>query len=202
MYRRSHTLMYVLSTKVRAGQCLSIWYSTEWKFSLGGEFISLGTLFKRETHLIRCMAGQIKRNFGSKDILKLVVNKILSVKSDATHSRLICLLQAVRFLYLYEINKLRGIMKFAINGSFTGSVISKENPVMLGHDDDDETRHVSYTLRKFPSILLNAQSHFASLLDPWRLSHELRAFLWTRIFFFRCVRVAWHEQKKTAVNIC
>ena len=89
------------------------------------------------------MAGQIKRNFGSKDILKLVVNKILSVKSDATQSRLIFLLHAVRFLYLSEINKLRGTMRFAINGSFTGSVISKENPVMLGHDDDDETQHVS-----------------------------------------------------------
>ena len=44
-------------------------------------------------------------------------------------------------------------MKFAKFGSFTGSVISKlQNPVMLGHADDDETRHGSYDPRKFPSI--------------------------------------------------
>jgi len=99
------------------------------------------------------MAGQSRRNFGSKDILKLLVNSILSVKSDATQSRLIFLKHAVRFLYPHEINKLRGIMKFAKFGSFTGSVISKlQNPVMLGHADDDETRHGSYDPRKFLSI--------------------------------------------------
>jgi len=49
-----------------------------------------------------------------------------------------------------EINKLRGIIKFAKYGSFTGSVISKiGNPVMLGHDDD-ETRRVSYDRRNHP----------------------------------------------------
>jgi len=70
------------------------------------------------------MAGQIKRNFGSKDILKLLVNEIHSVKSDATQSRLIFLLYDGRFLNPHEINKLRGIMKFTKYGSFTGSVIS------------------------------------------------------------------------------
>lgn len=99
-------------------------------------------------HLTRCIAGQIKRNFGSKDILKLAVNKILSTNSDATQSNF--LLHAVRLLYPHEINKLRGIMKFAKYGSFTGSVISKiGNPVMLGHDDD-ETRRVSYDRRNYP----------------------------------------------------
>ena len=55
-------------------------------------------------------------------------------------------------------------MKFAKYGSFTGSVISKlENPVMLGHDDD-ETRHVSYDPRKFPNMRLNTQFYFAFLV--------------------------------------
>ena len=135
-------------------------------------FIDLGTLFKWKTHLIRCIAGQIKRNFGSKDILKLVVNKILSVKSDATQSRLIFLLHAVRFLYSREINKLRGIIKFAIYGSFTGSVFSRLKQPSNARSwwwwwNAACFLHFS----KIPSVLLNVQPHFASLLELCWICH-------------------------------
>lgn len=138
--------------------------------------------------------------------------EILSVKSDATQSRLNFLLHTVRFLYPRQINKLRGIIKFAKYGSFTGSVISKlENPVMLGHDDDD-TRHDSYDPRKFPNMWLNSQSDFALLLVRYWICHEVSVFLWTRKFFLRSPSfildghatpmwsVAWYEHKKTAVT--
>ena len=103
-----------------------------------------------------------------------MVNKILSANSDAIQSKLIFLLHAVRLLYPHEINKLRGIMKFAKYGSFTGSVISKignppgvlpgVNPgVMLGHDDD-ETRHVSYDRRNSPICDLTPNLLYALLL--------------------------------------
>ena len=102
-----------------------------------------------------------------------MVSKILSANYDATQSRSIFLLHAVRLLYPHEINKLRGIMKFAKYGSFTGSVISKINPpgvlpgvnpgVMLDHDDD-ETRHVSYDRRNSPICDLTPNPLFALLL--------------------------------------
>lgn len=134
-------------------------------------------------HLTRCIAGQIKRNFGSKDILKPVVNKILSANSDATQSNF--LLHAVRFLYPHEINKLRGIMKFAKYakyGCFTGSVISKMgNPVMLGHDDD-ETRHVSYDRRNSPICELTANTLFALLLVLHWVFYKVYVFLDTNFF--------------------
>ena len=93
-----------------------------------------------------------------------MVNKILSANSDAIQSKLIFLLHAVRLLYPHEVNKLRGMMKFAKYGSFTGSVISKiGNPVMLGHDDD-ETRHVSYDRRNAPICDLTPNPLYALLL--------------------------------------
>ena len=99
-----------------------------------------------------------------------MVNKILSANSDAIQSKLIFLLHAVRLLYPHEINKLRGIMKFAKYGSFTGSVISKIGNlpgvlpgVMLGHDDD-ETRDVSYDRRNSPICDLTPNPLYVLLL--------------------------------------
>ena len=101
---------------------------------------------------MRCIAGQSIRNFGNKDIVKLAELKPSQQRSDATTTKTFFVLHA-DFQLLYSrdpvINKLRGIITFAKYGSFTGSVISKnENPVMLGHDDN-ETMHVSYDSRKF-----------------------------------------------------
>lgn len=161
---------------------------------------------------MRCIAGQIKRNFGSKDILKLVVkkssqNKIWcnTIKIDffAAHRQIFI---PSRDKQTSRHNKVCQIWKF-----HRKCHQQTRNPVMLGHDDDD-TRHHSYDPRKFPNMWLNSQSDFALLFVRYWICHEVSVFLWTRKFFLRSPSfildghatpmwsVAWYEHKKTAVT--
>lgn len=126
-------------------------------------------------HLTRCIAGQIKRNFGSKDILKLVVNKIWcnTIKFLAARCQIFI---PSRNKQTSRHNKVCQIWKFhrkchQHNG----------NPVMLGHDDD-ETRHVSYDRRNSPICELTANTLFALLLVLHWVFYKVYVFLDTNFF--------------------